>query len=257
MKEYKISIKPYLNKRVHPIRILRTQNGIRKEVDTWPLYYQVVYKRKNNNFRSAYSIFHNRYPVSYESPEIQSHLSDVPLKLIERDTKVITSIIRYMESKDSNFSIVGFKKIYDEYSICLAELVNDKLLLLLRLMVASHIHPAGASLFNLHDGSAYTIYKYIDIFFKGHDIFSEEQHELFRALKSFIVFFGEEEEGPSEYDLMEHYVDYTIDYYNHPLLIDYYSGELRKSLLIAYKKEEVDKIMYFINWILEYNTWPY
>ena len=124
MKKNKISVKPYLNKRIQPVSITFTENGKNITVKLYPIYYQVIYKRKNTQFRTAYFKNGNEAFSHFFSLEESKYNQSDPQKVIENDKIIIEQIIRYLELMDEEFSLKGLNKKYDEYTIELAILIN-------------------------------------------------------------------------------------------------------------------------------------
>ncbi len=251
MKEYRISIKPYLNKRVQPINISRSLNGTIQEVEAWPLYYQVVYKRKNTNIRSAYAKGLNEFTNHFVSLDDKDKIYDDAQKVIKRDIQIIEQIIRYKEKKEADFSIIGIRNAYEEYAIGLHHLLNEKLLTFLSFKVVNTLDPNSIALFNFKNGSAYTIYRYADILFKHLDMFTLSEHKSFALIKTFFEIYYKPMKGLETKNL-RHHVGVPRDYFNDPLLIDFLKGDLRNMLLSkGLSTEKCSEILNTISLVLK------
>ena len=85
-KEKKITVKPYLNKRVAPVTYVENDDfGNTIEHVGYPLYYQVIYNKNNTHLKSV----HNRYFSSLDAP---FHENGDPKEVIAFETRNIEII---------------------------------------------------------------------------------------------------------------------------------------------------------------------
>ncbi|MCF8374159.1 MAG: hypothetical protein K9H64_21230 [Bacteroidales bacterium] len=232
MKEYKVTIKPYLQKRVKPhiIKVYTDNNGEQFEsYEGWPLYYQVIYKRKNTHIRSSF-LRNNDKTLNHFSPDggvfVNSSKMD---SIIARETKVIESIIRFLENQDSDFDLSGFGAIYQYYAAGLHGMVNEKLKNYLQINLVFKLDSRIADFLNFDKGTYYSIYKYSDMLFGHLDLFETVDRERFELLKKFFELYGQKNETLPNH--LKHHFEVPDNFFSDPLIIDFYNGRLRDELL--------------------------
>jgi hypothetical protein len=231
MKEYKITVKPYLQKRVKPhiVKVYTGEDNRQFEShEGWPLYYQVIYKRKNTHIRSSFMRNQDK-TLNHFSPTggvfVNSGKMDT---IIEKETKVIKSIIRYLENTDEGFELAGFGSIYQYYSRSLHKQINKKLIDYLQINLALRLDSRITDFFNFKNGTYYSIYKYSALFFGHLDLFDAEDIERFELIKKFFDFYVHNEESFPNH--LKHHFEVPSDFFNDPLVIDYFNGTLKKHL---------------------------
>ncbi len=247
MKEYKITIKPYLNKRVQPI-VLGIENTS-QDIEAWPLYYQVIYRRMNTHFRSSYMKDSEKFYNHYNSLEKPVTVYNDPRKVIDRESEIIVNVIRYFEGKE-DFSVIGLKKVYKDYSVGLMKTLNEKINRHMMLRLSIDLDSNVGSIFNFKYGTFYANYQYINALFKNLDLFSVTELQVYENIRLFCDMFGGKSSLPTRH--MEHYFQISDDFFRDFRLIDWHSGVVENELRDRGMKEnEVSQMCKTIKKVLE------
>lgn len=204
MKTKKITVKPFLNKKLEP----ECSDSTGK--DMYPLYYQITYERKNTQIRSYYGFYYD------DIKEVK--------ELIEFETNMLYNIIRYEATKDETklYDLKRLKNKYEVYSISIKVAIDDYLKKKLRLAV-------------LKANSKY--YKVLS--FTGgkldFKILYEVSEKLMKNLGDFIS--KEFKHEMDVYDLFTELSPVTKVRYDFPTLIDWKNGSFKDKFEISLNKK--------------------
>lgn len=249
----KIKVKPYLNERIKPLPLVdHDKYGNELKENTYPLYYQVIFDKKNTHVKSTFGQY-------YSSTTEPTFLSGDPLETIEFETRNILRIIRYMETVDSKFSVMDLAKIFPGYLKSIHEIVRfkSKKFIVQRLIKENPHYPAmlnyesdavGAILF------LQTIEKIADL----NSLFTEEELNSLRNLKQLdYIYLRNMSQGPGvDFLLKNNPIYLLVKKDDYPTMISWKSGDAQNQIKrLIYKNGEENtidpsEIIKDIDWML-------
>jgi len=236
----KIKVKPYLNERIKPLTVVEHDKfGNELKENTYPLYYQVIFDKKNTHVKSTFG----QYYSSLEKPTI---LNDDPVETVDFESRNIERIIRYMETIDSKFSVMDLAKIFPGYLKSIHEIVRfkSKKLMVQRLLKENPNYPAMLNYESNAVGSILflqTIEKIADL----NNLFSEEELNSLQNLKQLdYIYLKNMGQGPGIEFLLKNNPTYLpVKKDDYPTMISWKSGEAQNQIKrLVYKNGEENTI---------------
>jgi len=255
-KERKITVKPYLNKRVEP-KPYKVYDEYGHEVEHfgYPLYYQVIYNKNNTHLKSDTG---KRFS-SLDEPFFEN---GDPKEIIGFETRNIEKIIRYHESKELNYHVKGLSKIFSEYTESLHAIVNFKLKKFIVNKFGLATNQLYFSLFdykstNISSNFVFSVIKKLrDV----KTIFTKEEIDKIENLKNFdFAYIKDRGIGSGDqYNLERDNVLYVPGFSDKfPTKIDWLNGDIQNQIkrIIFNNKElkkiDPNKLIKHITWIME------
>lgn len=249
----KIKVNPYLNERIKPQPVVdHDKFGNELKEEAYPLYYQVVYDKKNTHVKSTFG----KYYSSLDKPTI---LNDDPVETIDFERRNIERIIRHMETIDSEFSVMDLSKIFPANLKSIHEIVRfkSKKLMVQRLLKENPNYPDMLNYNSDAVGSILflqTIEKIADL----NNLFTAEELHSLRNLKQFdYIYLKNMGQGPGIEFLLKNNPTYLpVKKNDYPTMISWKSGEAQNQIKrLIYKNGEektVDPVELIkdINWML-------
>jgi len=116
MKKKKITVKPYLHKRLAPVIGTSLTDGKKRE--HYPLYYIITYDRCNQNLRSKYGEYYHEGELKEPKPD----------SIIQFETRIFEQIIRHeADPVTAKYEMKGLQKRYEVYSLSVREVIDMQL----------------------------------------------------------------------------------------------------------------------------------
>lgn len=196
-KDKKITIKPFLNERVAPLTLPIEGDGFHSEAQFLPLYYQIIFDRKNTHLAASTVFGGSNKPYLFSSLEYGSreyHTQKTSTEIIRRDSHLIELIIRYETQKSGSFELKGLKGFFQLYERNFFEVINESMKDFMLYVINNQGHTKFARLFNFNDKllSFYFIFTTFQKLFNVFEVFSTEQILHIQNLKACFEMYQHE-----------------------------------------------------------------
>lgn len=193
-KDKKITIKPFLNERVAPLTLPIEGDGFHSEAQFLPLYYQIIFDRKNTHLAASTVFGGSNKPYLFYSLEYGSkeyHTQKTSTEIIRRDSHLIELIIRYETQKTGSFELKGLKGFFQLYERNFFEVVNESMKSFMLHVINNQEYTKYARLFNFNDKllSFYFIFTTFQKLFNVFEVFSTDQILHIQNLKTCLEMY--------------------------------------------------------------------
>lgn len=268
MKEKKITINPFLNERVAPKTRTVNLDGVEIEVEYFPLYYQIIYDRKNTHLAAAraFGDYEDPYYFSSLNKDAKDYFVRFSAKdIIKRDSRLIELIIRYLSSKNQHFEIRGIKSMFDTFEKNLFVDLNEKMkfYLMVQLEERNHLEYTPVLNFRNEGLSFYYMFTTMQKLFNVLDVYTSEEINHIQNLKYFFEIYQ------TEFELKHMWIENHKDNilgapFNNAKysIIQWIMDDMDEEFKTVLKKhkhseESINSIKNSINWIMKYNDIPF